>query len=115
MRVGELIQEVDSRLQRKANAERVTAPAVEIVEKVPAAKPARPVVIPDMESVTRQIDTFLRSTNRALQFRVDDASGRMIVSITDAETGEVIRQVPGEERMAESIEASIGALLDETV
>jgi uncharacterized FlaG/YvyC family protein len=37
--------------------------------------------------------------------------------VTDAETGEVIRQVPGEEalRMAERIDASIGALLDEKV
>jgi len=118
MRVGEVIaQEADVRIQRKAQAERVTAAAVENVEKVPAAKPARPVEIPKMESVTRQIDTFLRSTNRALQFRVDDASGRMVVSVTDAETGEVIRQVPGEEalRMAERIEAQIGALLDEKV
>ena len=70
-----------------------------------------------MESVTRQIDSFLRSVNRSLQFRVDDASGRMVVSITDAATGEVIRQVPGEEalRMAERIDANIGALLDEKV
>ncbi|HEU4780088.1 MAG TPA: flagellar protein FlaG [Steroidobacteraceae bacterium] len=117
MKVGEAILEADSRNQRKALPTRVTASTVEIVEKVPAAKPARPVEIPKIESVTRQIDTFLRSTNRALQFRVDDASGRMVVSITDAETGEVIRQVPGEEalRMAERIEASIGALLDEKV
>ncbi len=70
-----------------------------------------------MESVTRQIDSFLRSMNRTLQFRVDDASGHMVVSVTDAATGEVIRQVPGEEalRMAERIDAQIGALLDEKV
>jgi len=118
MRVGEVIaQEADVRIQRKAQAERATAPAVENAEKVPASKPARPVEIPKMESVTRQIDTFLRSTNRALQFRVDNASGRMVVSVTDAATGEVIRQVPGEEalRMAERIDAQIGALLDEKV
>jgi len=116
MRVGEVVaQEADVRIQRKAQAERATAVAVENVEKVPASKPARPVEIPKMESVTRQIDSFLRSMNRSLQFRVDNASGRMVVSVTDAETGEVIRQVPGEEalRMAERIEAQIGALLDE--
>ncbi len=115
MKVGEISQEADVRIQRKAQAARETAPAVVNVEKVPAAKPAHPVEIPKMESVTRQIDTFLRSMNRALQFRVDNASGRMVVSITDAATGEVIRQVPGEEalRMAERIDAQIGALLDE--
>jgi len=113
MRIGEFAQEADSRVQRKVTTERVTTPVVEVADKVPAVRPARPVEIPKIESVTRQIDTFLRSTNRALQFRVDDASGRMVVSITDAETGEVIRQVPGEEalRMAERI----GVLLDEKV
>jgi flagellar protein FlaG len=117
MKVGEIAQEADVRIQRKAQAERTTATAVEMVDKAPAPKPARPVEIPKMESVTRQIDTFLRSVNKALQFRVDDASGRMVVSITDVETGEVIRQVPGEEalRMAERIDASIGALLAEKV
>jgi flagellar protein FlaG len=117
MKVGDIAIEADVKIQRKAQAERVTAPAVANVEKVPASKPARPVEIPKMESVRRQIDTFLRSTNLALQFRVDDATGRMVVSVTDAATGEVIRQVPGEEalRMAERIDASIGALLDEKV
>ena len=118
MRVGEVVaQEADVRVQRKAQAERTTAVAVANVEKVPVSKPAVAVEIPKMESVTRQIDTFLRSMNRALQFRVDQASGRMVVSITDAATGEVIRQVPGEEalRMAERIDAQIGALLDEKV
>jgi len=117
MRVGEVVaQDADVRIQRKAQADRAAAVAVEL-EKRPAAKPALAVEIPNMESVTRQIDTFLRSTNRALQFRVDDASGRMVVSITDAATGEVIRQVPGEEalRMAARIDAQIGALLDEKV
>jgi len=116
MKVGEIAQEADVRIQRKAQADRVTAAAVEL-ERTPAPKPAHAVEIPNMESVTRQIDTFLRSVNRSLQFRVDDASGRMVVSITDAATGEVIRQVPGEEalRMAERIDANIGAMLDEKV
>lgn len=117
MKVGEALQEADVKIQRKAQAERAMATAVANVEKVPAAKPVQPVEVARIESVRRQIDTFLRSTNLALQFRVDDASGRMVVSVTDAETGEVIRQVPGEEalRMAERIDASIGALLDEKV
>jgi flagellar protein FlaG len=116
MKVGEVLQEADVQIQRKAAPARATATAVAF-EKKPAAKPAPAVEIPKMESVRRQIDTFLRSTNLALQFRVDDATGRMVVSVTDAATGEVIRQVPGEEalRMAERIDASIGALLDEKV
>jgi flagellar protein FlaG len=117
MKVGEIAYEADLKIQRKAQAERVTAQAVTNADKVPAAKPVQAVEVPKIESVRRQIDTFLRSTNLALQFRVDDATGRMVVSVTDAATGEVIRQVPDEEalRMAERIDASIGALLDEKV
>ena len=117
MRVGDTAQEADSRIPRTAQPVRVAAKAVEVADAAPAKAPARPVEVPKMESVTQQIDTFLRSSNRALQFRVDNASGRMVVSVTDAATGEVIRQVPGEEalRLAERIDAQIGALLDEKV
>ena len=50
----------------------------------------------------------------SLNFRVDQGSGRMVVTVTDGETGEVIRQVPGEEalKMAQRIEDMTG-LLDE--
>jgi flagellar protein FlaG len=55
--------------------------------------------------------------NRSLQFRVDESTGRMIVSITDAETGEVIRQVPGEEalRIAQDLESRLSGIVDEKV
>jgi flagellar protein FlaG len=68
-----------------------------------------------IESVTRQIDSFLRSINRSLQFRLDETTGRMVVSICDAETGEVIRQVPGEEalRIAQDLENHLSGMLDE--
>jgi flagellar protein FlaG len=69
-----------------------------------------------IESVTRQIDSFLRSMNKSLQFRLDESTGRMIVSICDSETGEVIRQVPGEEalRIAQDLENRLSGMLDET-
>ena len=67
------------------------------------------------KSVTRQIDSFLRSINKSLQFRFDQATGEMIVTIRDEETGEVIRQVPGEDalRIAQRIEDTLSAMLDE--
>ncbi|HEV7607934.1 MAG TPA: flagellar protein FlaG [Steroidobacteraceae bacterium] len=80
-----------------------------------AAKPVRPIEVPKIESVTRQIDSFLRSFGRSINFRVDPGSGEMIVSVIDATTGEVIRQVPGEEalKLAQRIEDSLSAMLDE--
>jgi flagellar protein FlaG len=118
MRIGEATTDFD-RPQRAAQR-KAEAPAAPVAE-VPAiaarqASAAPPVEVPKIESVTRQIDSFLRSINRSVQFRVDQASGEMVVSICDAETGEIIRQVPGEEalRIAERIEAQLSAVLDET-
>jgi flagellar protein FlaG len=120
MKIGDAPVDVDVRaqlaaVQRKAAAATPVAPP-------PAEAPrqehaARPVTIPKIESVTRQIDSFLRSMNKSLQFRVDESSGRMIVSICDAETGEVIRQVPGEDalRIAQSLESRLSGMVDEKV
>jgi flagellar protein FlaG len=119
MRIGDATT-ADNRPQRAAQPRRVDAPVSPAAEApgvvTRQASAAPPVEVPKIESVTRQIDSFLRSINRSVQFRVDQASGEMVVSICDAETGEVIRQVPGEEalRIAERIEAQLSAVLDET-
>jgi len=91
----------------QSDAARQTVAAAREAEQPPA--PAHKI-----ESVTRQIDSFLRSQNHNLNFRVDQGSGKMVVTVTDGETGEVIRQVPGEEalKMAQRIEDMTG-LLDE--
>ena len=120
MKIGEAPADLDVRtqlaaIQRKAAAAAATpmaTPAAEAPRQQPAA---RPVTIPKIESVTRQIDSFLRSINKSLQFHVDQATGEMIVTIRDDETGEIIRQVPGEDalRIAQRIEDQLSALLDE--
>jgi flagellar protein FlaG len=117
MRIGDAHTEVDVRAQLAAAARTPAAPAVEQAPaEVPRQAPAAaPVAIPKIESVTRQIDSFLRSINKSVQFRVDQATGEMVVTIRDDETGEVIRQVPGEDalRIAQRIEDQLSALLDE--
>ena len=42
----------------------------------------------------------------AMNFDLDDASGKMVVKVTDRATGEVVRQIPTEDalRLAESLE-----------
>lgn len=42
----------------------------------------------------------LGSSNTQLRFSVDEPSGRMIVSIVDRDTSEVVRQIPAEEMLA---------------
>jgi flagellar protein FlaG len=118
MRITDVTAEVELKAQRaqsRADARaQVAEKAAEAARQIPAAPP---VEIHKIESVTRQIDSFLRSMNKSLQFRLDESTGRMIVSICDSETGEVIRQVPGEEalRIAQDLENRLTGMLDEKV
>jgi flagellar protein FlaG len=109
--------EVERSAQRAAEKPRPPPPATPAVDAPVAAQGGKnpPHEIPKIESVTRQIDSFLRSINRSLQFQLDPGTGQMVATLVDAETGEVIRQVPGEEalRIAERIEAGLSLILDE--
>jgi flagellar protein FlaG len=121
MRIGEVT--VDSGMKvARPEAVQQDRPVVQLPRQMvdvdqpkKEAKPAPPIEVPKIESVTKQIDSFLRSIGRSINFRVDPGSGEMIVSVIDANTGEVIRQVPGEDalRLAQRIEDSLSALVDE--
>nr|WP_255349375.1 flagellar protein FlaG [Thioalkalivibrio sp. ALE9] len=57
----------------------------------------------DMDEVTQvveSINSYLQSTKRALEFSVDDASGRTVITVMDGEREEVIRQIPPEAVLA---------------
>lgn len=117
MRIGDVTAETGVRLPRVVEDRPAVVTLPKVVSEQPkqAAQPVHPVEVPKIESVTRQIDSFLRSIGRSINFRVDPGSGQMIVSVIDATTGEVIRQVPGEDalRLAQTIEASLSAMVDE--
>jgi flagellar protein FlaG len=79
-------------------------PAQSVRAQPPAEpKPEPKAPVADIEAVARQLETFLKNVSRSLEFHVDEASGRMVCSVRDAETGDLIRQIPNEEvlRMAE--------------
>jgi flagellar protein FlaG len=51
------------------------------------------------------IQEFVQSVRRDLNFSLDDSSGRVVVKVTDSSSGDVIRQIPSEEalKLAESL------------
>ncbi len=53
-----------------------------------------------VDRVVHQLETQSQSLRRDLQFNVDDSTGRVIVTVRDSETNEVIRQIPSEELLA---------------
>ncbi|MBM0108313.1 flagellar protein FlaG [Steroidobacter sp. S1-65] len=72
----------------------------------------------EVKRAAEQLETFMQSMNRYLEFRVDQGSGRTVVTVKDKTTGDTIRQIPSEEvlRLAQNLggKAPTG-LIDQTV
>ncbi len=58
-----------------------------------------------IEDAVASIQEFVQSVQRSINFSLEDGSGRVVVKVTDAESGSVIRQIPSEEalRLAENL------------
>jgi flagellar protein FlaG len=100
---------------------------IKSVQQAPSARPAeavRELVVPDttqearfeppraateeqIKAIAEQIESYLKASWRELQFEVDGQSGRVVVRVRDPATGDVIRQIPGEEvlRLARALHA----------
>lgn len=90
--------------------------AAAVVEKMTPA-PAPQETNAAVRAAARQIDSYLKSIGREVEFRVDDETGTTVVTVRETATGDVIRQIPNEEvlQLARRFEASSGTLLDLTV
>jgi len=78
---------------------------------LPAARAAA--AAQDLERAMRKLNESMAAAQRNLSFRVDKRSGRTVITVVDASTHEVIRQIPSDEvlAVAEALEAA-GGLLD---
>lgn len=61
----------------------------------------------DAETLQRELDTVMKDVQTSLRFRVDDDANRVVVSVVDQDSGDVIYQIPSDvslriaKRMAE--------------
>ena len=95
------------------------AEATRVDERATAVSnvPAEPSV-DDLKRAAQQLETFMQSMNRYLEFRIDQDSGRTVVTVKDKTTGETVRQIPSEEilRLAQNLGGqSRAVLVDQTV
>jgi flagellar protein FlaG len=67
----------------------------------------------DMSRAIASINLFLQQNQRGLRFQVDDSTGQTVVTVVNAESGEVVRQIPEQEvlNIAHALRAS-GSLLN---
>ena len=94
-------------------------PAVEIAKPVRSPPPAASVVsdqpmLDAMKAAAEQIESYLKSSGRQLQFSVDEDTGRTVITVRDSVTGEIVRQIPGDEalRLAHSLGSQTNVLVD---
>jgi flagellar protein FlaG len=53
----------------------------------------------ELEKMVEQMNEFVNSVNKGLSFRIDEELGRNVVTIYEASSGEVIRQIPDEDML----------------
>jgi flagellar protein FlaG len=58
------------------------------------AKPSQEVGLAEVEQAVKEINSYLQLVRRNLEFSVDKEAQRVVVKVIDAETGEVVRQIP---------------------
>jgi len=67
--------------------------------------------------VVDKLNAFVQLTKRDISFGIDEQSGRDVISVFEAETQELIRQIPSEEALAllKRMDQAIGLLFSEGV
>ncbi|MFJ2689773.1 flagellar protein FlaG [Pseudomonas sp. NPDC087336] len=70
-----------------------------------------------LKQAVQQIEKFVQSIKRNLEFSIDEQSGKVIVKVIASDTGEVVRQIPSAEalRLAESLSNASHVLFDAKV
>ena len=75
--------------------------------------PATPPVAAVKEAVNR-LNQYVQTLRRDLEFRVDESTNTVVVTVVDPATKEVIRQIPSEEvlAVARNLEQMQGVILN---
>jgi flagellar protein FlaG len=82
--------------------------------KEPQIVPQTQKVQQTVAAVAAQIESYLRSNGRNVELSVDSESGETVISVRDAATGDLIRQIPSAEalRLSQSIGSHHNSLVD---
>lgn len=75
------------------------------VQSLVGAEPAVEADRETLEAAVTDMQNFVQSVQRDINFNVDDSSGRVVINVTEATSGDVIRQIPSEEalRLSENL------------
>ncbi|MHA6494555.1 flagellar protein FlaG [Pseudomonas borbori] len=94
-----------ARQQEISNASGADAEALAKQSGIESERPEKPGSRAELEKAMNNIQEFVQSVRRDINFSLDDGNGRVVVKVTDASSGDVIRQIPSEEalKLAENL------------
>ena len=95
-----------------------SSPVQDSPSALPVGKPQPPVrdLQHSLAVVAEQLNEYLRSSSRDLEFHVDSGANTTVVTVRNPSTGEVVRQIPNEEalRIMRNLNAQSGTFVDLT-
>lgn len=110
--VGNLVSVTATQARTPASSSAATAAAVAVRpalaesgkdvaragQDLPVEREAAPP--PDISAAVRRLNELMAERQRNLTFHVDEASGRTVITVLDATTSKIVRQIPSEEVLA---------------
>ncbi len=71
---------------------------------------------PPLAELVRDLNQAMQAISTSITFSIDGATGKTVIRVSDAGTGELIRQIPAEEtlRIAAHLNELMGILYDRT-
>jgi len=75
-------------------------------DHVPSVQDVSKISKESVEAAAEKIQTFISSMKRDLNIYVDNSTGRSVIRVVDAESSQLIRQIPPEEsiRLAQTVD-----------
>lgn len=83
----------------EADAAGLTVADPSTAQASPQADATGAVTREQVEAAVATIQDFVQSVRRSINFSLEEGGGRVIVKVTDAGSGDVIRQIPSEEAL----------------
>jgi flagellar protein FlaG len=93
-------------------------PAVPRQQSSGDGQPVPPVAgtppVAEVKEAVSRLNQYVQTLRRDLEFRVDEGTNTVVVTVVDPSTKEVIRQIPSEEvlAVAKSLEQTQGVILN---
>lgn len=96
----------------KPVADTSVARMADTIRSSDSRQPSAVIDAEQVRSAVSEIEKFLSTSRRNLEFSTDEESGKIVVKVIASETGELIRQLPSEEalRIAHSL-SDVNSLL----